>query len=48
LAAILRVVGVKVLIARWLKQVLGASFNFYLLGLVVLILVTGCGGFADR
>ncbi len=35
------VVGVKMLIASWRKQILGASFNFYLLSLVLPILVTG-------
>jgi tellurite resistance protein TerC len=41
LAVVLAVVGVKMLAHSWLKAWLGASFNFYLLGLVVLILATG-------
>ena len=41
LATVLLVVGVKMLTAQWLKQVLGDYFNFYLLGVVLLILVAG-------
>lgn len=41
LAMVLLVVGVKMLIARWLKEVLGEYFNFYLLGAVLLILAVG-------
>jgi tellurite resistance protein TerC len=41
LAAILGLVGVKMLAAEWLKDVIGPSFNFYLLGIVALILVIG-------
>jgi tellurite resistance protein TerC len=41
LAIVLMVVGVKMLIAKWLKEVLGEAFNFYLLGLVLLILAAG-------
>jgi tellurite resistance protein TerC len=41
LAVVLAVVGVKMLAHSWLKAWLGASFNFYLLGLVLLILATG-------
>jgi tellurite resistance protein TerC len=41
LAAILGLVGVKMLVADWLKELIGPSFNFYLLGLVALILVVG-------
>ena len=41
LALVLMVVGVKMLIAKWLKEMLGSSFNFYLLGLVLLILAAG-------
>ena len=41
LAAILGLVGVKMLAAEWLKDVVGPSFNFYLLGIVALILVGG-------
>ena len=38
LSIILVVVGVKMLCASWLKSVVGANFNFYLLGLIFLIL----------
>jgi tellurite resistance protein TerC len=41
LAAILGLVGVKMLAAEWLKDVAGPSFNFYLLGIVALILGIG-------
>ena len=41
LAAILGLVGLKMLAAEWLKDVIGASFNFYLLGIVALILGVG-------
>jgi len=41
LALVLMVVGVKMLIAKWLKEMLGSGFNFYLLGLVLLILGAG-------
>ena len=41
LAMVLLVVGVKMLTAKWLKQVLGDYFNFYLLGIVLLILAIG-------
>jgi len=41
LAAVLAVVGVKMLAATWLKQVLGANFNLYLLAVVLLILAAG-------
>ncbi len=41
LAIVLMVVGVKMMIAKWLKALLGESFNFYLLGLVLLILAVG-------
>jgi len=41
LALVLMVVGVKMLIAKWLKEVLGSGFNFFLLGLVLLILAAG-------
>jgi hypothetical protein len=41
---VLMVVGVKMLIAEWLKGMLGRSFNFYLLGLVLLILAAGVAG----
>ena len=41
LAIILTVVGVKMLAAKWLKEVVGPNFNFYLLGLIGLILALG-------
>lgn len=41
LATILLVVGIKMLTAKWLKEILGENFNFYLLGVVLLILVIG-------
>ena len=41
LAAILGLVGVKMLVADLLKQYIGPSFNFWLLGMVALILATG-------
>ena len=41
LALALMVVGVKMLTAKWLKETLGSGFNFYLLGLVFLILAAG-------
>ena len=44
LALVLMVVGVKMLIADWLKGILGSGFNFYLLGVVLLILAVGVAG----
>jgi tellurite resistance protein TerC len=41
LAAILGLVGLKMLAAEWLKDVVGPSFNFYLLGIVAVILGIG-------
>ncbi len=41
LAIVLTVVGVKMLTATWLKSVFGENFNFYLLGLIFLILTAG-------
>ena len=41
LAVVLMVVGVKMLVAKWLKAMLGSGFNFYLLGVVLLILAAG-------
>jgi tellurite resistance protein TerC len=41
LAVVLMVVGIKMLIAKWLKSLLGEYFNVYLLALVLLILATG-------
>lgn len=41
LAAILALVGTKMLIAERLKEMFGPSFNYYLLGIIALILVIG-------
>jgi len=41
LALVLLLVGVKMLAAPWLKEVLGKNFNLYLLGTVVLLLAGG-------
>jgi tellurite resistance protein TerC len=41
LAAVLALVGVKMLAASWLKEAIGPYFNLYLLGVVVLILAAG-------
>ncbi len=41
LALVLLLVGVKMLVAPWLKAILGEQFNFYLLAAVLLILVAG-------
>jgi tellurite resistance protein TerC len=41
LALVLLVVGVKMFVAEWLKLWLGKHFNFYLLGVVLLILAAG-------
>jgi tellurite resistance protein TerC len=41
LAIVLLVVGIKMLIADTLREILGAHFNFYLLGVVLLILAIG-------
>ena len=41
LALVLMVVGVKMLIAEWLRRILGEHFNAYLLMAVLLILTTG-------
>lgn len=41
LAAVLLLVGVKMLIAEWLREMLGEYFNFYLLGAVLLIIAVG-------
>jgi len=41
LALILMVVGVKMLVAEWLKPVLGKHFNLYLLAVVLAILAAG-------
>jgi predicted tellurium resistance membrane protein TerC len=41
LALVLVVVGVKMLTAEWLRETLGSHLNFYLLGLVLVILAAG-------
>jgi tellurite resistance protein TerC len=41
LACVLLLVGIKMLLAEWLKVVLGRHFNLYLLGAVVAILAAG-------
>jgi tellurite resistance protein TerC len=41
LAVVLAVVGVKMLAAEWFKALLGHNFNFYLLGVIFLILGVG-------
>jgi tellurite resistance protein TerC len=41
LAIVLALVGVKILAAKWIKAAIGPNFNFYLLGLVLLILAGG-------
>lgn len=41
LAMVLVVVGVKMMTHTWLKEILGANFNLYLLGLILLILAAG-------
>lgn len=43
LAVVLAVVGVKMLSASWLKELLGANFNLYLLAVVLGILAAGIG-----
>jgi tellurite resistance protein TerC len=44
LAMVLLVVGLKMLTAKWLKEVLGDYFNFYLLGAIIIILTVGVLG----
>jgi tellurite resistance protein TerC len=44
LAMVLLVVGIKMLLANWLKVVLGEYFNFYLLGAILIILGVGVVG----
>ena len=41
LAIILAMVGVKMLVAGWLKSIIGENFNFWLLGMIALILGGG-------
>jgi tellurite resistance protein TerC len=43
LALVLAVVGVKMLTASWLKELLGPDFNLYLLAVVLGILAVGIG-----
>ncbi len=44
LALVLMLVGTKMLVADWLKGLLGSHFNFWLLGAVLLILAAGVAG----
>ncbi len=50
LALVLMVVGAKMLLAKWLKLLLGKNFNVYLLLVVLVILAAGVAGslWADR
>ena len=41
LAVVLLLVGVKMLTADWFKELLGKNFNFYVLGMVLLVLTAG-------
>lgn len=41
LAAILALVGTKMLVADWLRETVGPNFNYYLLAMVALILMAG-------
>jgi tellurite resistance protein TerC len=41
LSLVLALIGVKMLTAHWLREFLGKNFNLYLLGLVLVILVSG-------
>ncbi len=41
LAAVLMIVGVKMLAASWLKGIFGVNFNFMILGLIVAVLALG-------
>ncbi len=41
LAIVLAIVGAKMLSHHWLKSILGDRFNFYLLGVVLLVLLAG-------
>lgn len=41
LALVLLLIGVKMMIAKWLKELFGANFNVYLLGVILLILAVG-------
>jgi tellurite resistance protein TerC len=44
LSIVLVLIGVKMLAHDWLKEMLGASFNFYVLGVVASILAAGVAG----
>lgn len=44
LAAVLMVVGGKMLAAEWLKQIAGRDVNLYLLGIIIVILASGIVG----
>jgi tellurite resistance protein TerC len=41
LALVLALVGTKMLVGEWLEHLLGKQYNYWVLGLVVLILVGG-------
>jgi predicted tellurium resistance membrane protein TerC len=43
LAVVLAMVGTKMLAHTWLDEILGANFNLYLLGAVLLVLAAGVG-----
>lgn len=43
LAAILGIVGVKMLTAKWTSSLLGDNANFWMLGVVIAVLATGAG-----
>ncbi len=43
LSVVLMVIGVKMLTHTWLKEWLGAHFNFYMLGMIAVIIGTGVG-----
>jgi len=43
LALVLILVGAKMLSAEWLKQIVGHAFNYWVLGMVLLILAAGVG-----
>jgi tellurite resistance protein TerC len=44
LAIVLAIVGVKMMTHSWLKALLGETFNLYLLGVVLLVLLAGVAG----
>jgi tellurite resistance protein TerC len=41
LAFVLMIVGIKMMIHGWLKEILGQHFNLYLLGAVICVLLAG-------